>query len=204
MRTIIVTLYLLVLFSCKNDPKNKVTYYEQHDYCELMAIIDSELTVSKLTFNGNVDIDLANALKTHHLCGIAMSEYELKNGKNEEVRKYARQILLSDTMELAMLNLFLQSKVEKNIAEDGSIDVEVRRAIDKMQHSAHLQVLKDDNDRDYAMLILPQRQCNLDLSELIIHYSTSPDLKRITNSIQQNESLHIELLQLWLLKNVKK
>ncbi len=70
-----------------------------------------------------------------------------------------------------------------------------------MQHTADLQLIKDNNDYDFAILILPQRQCGIDLADIIIHNCQSPFLKGLAETIDQNETVETETLQQWLLKN---
>lgn len=190
----------LVVLSC-SQPANKVTYYEQHDNCEMMTILDSAMALNKLHFTGDVDLDIATTLRKHHISTIEMSTYEMEHGKDEEMKKIVTTILDLDKKDMAVIDSFISRHVVTTAS--GNPEFEIRRAVDKMHHTADLQLIKDDDDRDYAILLLPQRQCNLDLSELIMHYSNAPELKMIARHIQQTESTNIELLQLWLLRNNK-
>ncbi len=192
-----------ILLSCTH-PGNKVTYYEQHDYCELMKILDSSMALSKLQFTNDNDFDLATALKMHHQCSIELVDYETEIGENEKMIAIANRILQTDSSELLLIDSFIHSHPVQHNSTGNSIDYKIKRAIDKMQHTADLQLLTDDDDHDFGILILPQRQCNADLAELILHHSSSPLLKQIAANMLEGSSLETELLQLSLTKYINK
>lgn len=65
-----------------------------------------------------------------------------------------------------------------------------------------MQLINDDDDHDYGILLLPQRQCNLDLALLVAQSAHAKMLLEMADNIQENEPVNIELLQQWLVKYI--
>lgn len=203
MKLSVILIVIAVLFGSCGQHKDKLMYYEQHDDCKVMKILETAGTVKDIEFTNDPNTTLAAAIKIHHKCAMEMAGYELSNGSNKEVRRVAEKMIQKDSAEITMIDTFVEHYKARNgnsKINGTDVGVEIRRAFDKMHHSADLQLIKDDNDRDYSILVLPLRQCNLDLSEIAIHNATEPFLKELAMEIQQNEPLNVELLQLWVLR----
>lgn len=182
-----------------NHPVQKVTYYETHDNCPTMRILDTAMAAGKYAWKDDDEYDLALALRVHHTCAIEMAEYELRHGSNDAMKDIAKALLENEQAELAKVDSFLTGY--KVTGATTSVYGEVKLAINKMHQTAEIQFINDNEDHDFAILLLPQRQCGIDIADIIYHTSQSPFLKELANSIDLKESTQVELLQLWLLKN---
>ncbi len=198
MKKVLFAVLSVIVCAC-HEPSQKVTYYEQHDNCQEMKILDSAMSIDKYVYKGDDDYDLAAALKLHHECSVELAQYEMEHAKNAVMKQIASAILENDKHELLVIDSFLNNY--KPVSTISGNYAEVKRTIDKMQHTADLQLIKDNNDYDFAILILPQRQCGIDLADMIVHNCQSPFLKQLAETIDQNETVEIETLQQWLLKN---
>lgn len=57
--------------------------------------------------SGNPDVDFAAMMRIHHLGAISMSEAQLRDGKNPQMRSMAKDIIKAQKKEIEMLDKFL-------------------------------------------------------------------------------------------------
>ncbi|MBC5767479.1 DUF305 domain-containing protein [Ramlibacter albus] len=60
-----------------------------------------------MSMTGKPDVDFAMMMRIHHQGAIQMSEAELKDGKDAEMKKMARKIISDQKKEIAQLDKFL-------------------------------------------------------------------------------------------------
>lgn len=63
-----------------------------------------------MSMSGNVDVDFAMMMRMHHQGAIQMSEAQLKNGKDPQMKKMARKIISDQRKEIAQLDKFLEKQ----------------------------------------------------------------------------------------------
>jgi len=68
---------------------------------------DNNDKMAGMTMTGKPDVDFAMMMKMHHQGAIQMSEAQLKDGKDPEMKKMARKIIADQKKEIAQLDKFL-------------------------------------------------------------------------------------------------
>lgn len=63
--------------------------------------------MAAMPMTGKPDVDFAMMMRIHHQGAIEMSEAELKDGKDPEMKKMARKIISDQKKEIAQLDKFL-------------------------------------------------------------------------------------------------
>lgn len=59
---------------------------------------------------GNPDVDFAMMMRVHHQGAITMAEAQLKDGKDPQMKKMAKNIIAAQKKEMAVFDKFLASK----------------------------------------------------------------------------------------------
>ena len=70
-------------------------------------MMDMQNKMSAMKSSGNVDVDFAKMMRLHHQSAITMAEAELKNGKDVQMRKMAKDIIYAQKKEIAAFDKFL-------------------------------------------------------------------------------------------------
>ena len=68
---------------------------------------DNNDKLSAMQMMGNTDVDFAMMMRMHHQGAIDMAEVELRDGKNPQMRKMAKDVVAALTKENAMIDKFL-------------------------------------------------------------------------------------------------
>lgn len=186
MRVLYLAFLAAALASCSSSETN-VTYYESHNSCPMMTIMDSSMLLKGLKYSGDADYDLAKILRIHHAGGIKMEQYEIEKGKNYTMQGIAKSMLSNDLNELKSLDSFLS--IYKPQSTNSVLHTEAEKAMDKMQRAADLELIKDDEDQDFGTLVLPHCQSGIDIAEIILYNSKNQMLLGISASIKKRMPL---------------
>ena len=61
-------------------------------------------------FTGDADVDFMKQMKGHHQAAIEMAKVVLANGKDDETKKLANEIITAQEKEIAMIDAWLKKK----------------------------------------------------------------------------------------------
>jgi uncharacterized protein (DUF305 family) len=78
------------------------------DMKSMMKSNDDKMAAMKMT--GNADVDFAMMMRIHHQGAIDMAQAELRDGKDAEMRRLAKNIITAQKKEIAQFDKFLARK----------------------------------------------------------------------------------------------
>ena len=68
---------------------------------------DNSDKMASLKMTGNADVDFAMMMRVHHQGAIDIAEAELRDGKNAQMRKMAKDMIAAQKNEIAQFEKFL-------------------------------------------------------------------------------------------------
>ena len=85
-------------------------------------MMDMQNKMSAMKSSGNMDVDFAMMMRLHHQSAITMAEAQLKNGKDAQMRKMAKDIIYAQKKEIAVFDKFLAGRgnAEMKMSEPGT------------------------------------------------------------------------------------
>ena len=94
----------------KPMPKTGMDMNQGMDMKPMMMDMHDKMMAMKSS--GNTDVDFAMMMRVHHQSAITMAEAELKNGKDPQMRKMAKDIIRAQKKEIAAFDKFLVKRGE--------------------------------------------------------------------------------------------
>lgn len=140
----------------------------------------------------------------HHEGAITMSEYEIQHGKNPEMINLAKQIIAEQKKEIKEMQDLL--KAYKTCPQEEKITAEYQKAMSKtmkpMMADFPTQKINNEKnpDRAFALAMIPHHQAAIDMSLVILKYSSNPDVKRLAENIIRSQKEEIKQMENFLKK----
>ena len=87
---------------------------------ELHAAMQTMMAAMDATPTGDVDTDFAAMMIPHHPAAIEMARAELRSGRNEQLRRLAQEIIVTQQQEIAVMRLALGQPARSEAPVQGS------------------------------------------------------------------------------------
>lgn len=145
------------------------------------------------------EIDFARMMTLHHQGAINMSNVELRDGKNDSLKRTAQKIINEQQMEIQQFNTILAGISVDN--SDPSFTMEQMDNMMKMGKVGDVQVITGDIDNDFATLMMGHHQAALDNASAYLHHGNNAQLKSMANNIIISQTIEIKELADWLKAN---
>ena len=202
---LLATLFAIsVLSSCKkNDSTPSSLQVQAHDQSTLMTIMHNMMKdMSAMKPTGDPDNDFAMMMTMHHQGAVNMSNEELKNGKDAEMRALATSIIAKQQDEIKQFNAFLAAHpAHAPFLPDFAAMQDANMM--RMDEANDLRPLTGNTDYDYAQLMVDHHQSAVENSDLELKYGRENTTKTLAQNIIAEQKMEISQFQAWLLKNKK-
>ncbi|RYZ17716.1 MAG: DUF305 domain-containing protein [Chitinophagaceae bacterium] len=141
---------------------------------------------------GNNDQDFAAQMRIHHQGAVDMAQLELAQGKDEQLRSMAQQIVQGQQAEIAQFDRYLAGNPPAG-AQPGSF---YQAAHGSMQHPA--SAAGGSVDEQFARLMIPHHQSGIQMAEQYRQMGKDAALKQIAGAIITAQQKEIATLEAWL------
>ncbi len=129
-----------------------------------------------MKMTGDPDHDFAMMLKMHHQSAVDMSDLEIKQGKNAQVKAMATKIKASNQKEIKELDQFLSShKPMSSSSKLGQTGMEIMHG---GKHSMNGNV-----DHDYASMMAQHHQQGIDMARAFLKEGKTSSMKTLANKV---------------------
>lgn len=200
-KLVIPALALFLTFSCSKQEtqQNETAVVENtvpaENVNEMTALMDEmmeEMHSDKPS--GNNDVDFSKMMIEHHKGAVDMSELLLEKGKDEELKKFAKQIITAQNQEITLMQQF---EVKKEVSPDSdNFSQDLNRSMAAMMNK-NIKI-HDDIDKDFAEQMIPHHQSAVDMAEVYLKYGKNPELIKLSNDIVKAQTSEIAFLKDWL------
>lgn len=158
--------------------------------------------MDKMTMTMDPDHDFAMMMIEHHKGAIEMADYELKYGKDSEMKAMAKVMKEMQQEENAKLEAFMADHEMKADDNDGKAFMEAAmRAMDKMDFRVSMQYLNDNIDHDFAALMIHHHKSAVEMAEAEIEYGHEEKMIEMAKEMKEDQLNEIKELQEWLQKH---
>jgi len=155
-----------------------------------------------IPYTGDPDIDFVAGMIPHHQGAVDMAEVQLKFGRDEELKKLARAIILMQTDEIAMMSSWLRGRKGHILpdAEYRPTTIGFKEAMDKMHADMNIE-FTGDADRDFVLGMIPHHQGAVDMAAVYKPHGKYQHLQDLATNIISTQLQEIRVMEEWLAKN---
>lgn len=159
----------------------------------LKGVMDKMMQdMHSMKMTGDADHDFAMMMKSHHQGAIDMANYELSNGKNEELKKLAQKIINDAGKDNTDLEKFLSSHQPDANQSDYS-----KKAMDIMMKGDMNMDHGSDVDMGFAMMMKMHHQHGIDMAKEYLKSAKAAETKKVANNTIKSNSEDIKTLNKW-------
>jgi uncharacterized protein (DUF305 family) len=145
-----------------------------------------------MTMTNDADHDFAMMMKEHHEGAIEMSNIELSNGKNDELKQVAQKMISDAQKDNTELTNFLSSHQPTAGQSDFA-----KKAMDMMMKSSGMNHDSSDTDQQFAMMMAMHHQHGIDMARLYLKSARAEQTKKVANNTIKSNSEDIKKLKAW-------
>lgn len=129
-----------------------------------------------MKMTGDPDHDFAMMLKMHHQSAVEMSDMEIKQGKNAQVKALAGKIKTANQNEIKELTQFLSShKPQSSTSKLGQKGMEI-------MHSGN-HSMNGNIDHDFASMMAQHHQQGVDMARAFLKEGKTEKMKALANNV---------------------
>lgn len=137
------------------------------------------------------DHDFAMMMKQHHQGAIDMSNIEIAQGKNAELKQVAQKIITDSQKDISDINAFLSSH-----QPDSKSDFAKRTTDKMMSNSSNMNMgYGGDIDQQFAMMMAMHHQEGIDMARDYLKSAKEEQTKKVANSTIKANSEDIKTLK---------
>jgi len=174
----------------------KTDDHKQHSM-EMMQGMDAmmqRMNASKMT--GDFDVDFANMMIEHHQGAINMSEMELKQGADAQMKDMAQKIITAQIAEIAKMRAFVQAHPVTATQQPMTMG-----NIQMMHNQMKAMPMTGNVDKDFAVMMKIHHQGAVDMAREALNKGHHTDIKNMAQQMIADQQREIIEFDAWLAKN---
>lgn len=197
----------LSISSCTNPTKApvqadntpKMEGHSQHSMA-MMQNMDAMMEhVNSMKMTGDFDVDFANMMVEHHQGAISMSQVELKEGSDAQMKDMAQKIITAQQAEIAKLRDFVQAHPATSAQQQPMAGGHMQ----SMHKQMKAMPMSGQVDRDFASMMVVHHQGAVTMAQEELVKGKQAGLKQMAQQMITDQQREIGEFQAWLNKNPK-
>ena len=172
----------------------------RHDSAFMKIMMDMMTQMDAQAKTQDPDHDFAAQMVLHHDAAVKMSEEELRNGSNQEMKTLAQDVITKQRAEITQFNAFLAAHqpTQPLVPQFNQIQ---KTNMDRMMAASDARTLTMRTDYDYAQLMVDHHQAAIDNSEALLVHGRNATMRQLAQAIIIDQRREIGVLQNWLTRN---
>lgn len=165
---------------------------------DMMKAMHSSMNgMDDMKMTGNFDCDFASMMIIHHQGAIDMSEVQLQNGTDADIKAMAQNIIKSQKVEIDKMHVLLNDfkinpEVEKN--NKGEFSNDMKDMMKKMKG----MTTTGNTDKDYVSMMIPHHEAAVKMAEDQIANGKNEALKQMAQKMIEEQTQEIDVFKKWL------
>jgi uncharacterized protein (DUF305 family) len=202
IKTILFSTIICASFSigaCNNVDKNvESNNMKGMDGPDMMKAMHSSMNgMDDMKMTGNFDCDFASMMIIHHQGAIDMSNVQLQNGTDADIKAMAQDIIKNqqteiDKMHVLLNDLKINPEVEKS--NKGEFSNDMKDMMKKMKGMS----TTGNVDKDFVSMMIPHHEAAVKMAKDQVTYGKNEALKEMAQKMVADQNKEIDLFKKWL------
>lgn len=193
------------LSSCNNADKKTANGNNQMNMAHGMQMNDNMMQhmqsmMKNTNMTGSFDCDFATIMINHHQGAIMMSEEELKNGNDPEMKQLAKNIISNQTDEITKMHSLLNNFKTVVAKDTTNADNKLQNQMTQMMDEMKKVKLTGNTDKDFAMMMIPHHESAIKMAQDQIKFGKQEELSQMAQQMIIDQNKEIDLFKEWLAK----
>lgn len=175
---------------------------QSSDNVMMKAMNDMMDRMNKMQMTGDFDHDFATMMIEHHQGSIDMSQIQVQSGKDETIKKKAKELITKQKAEQEKLRTFVSGHTPKadntHSHGDGQGHNELQQAMTKMMDQMKGMQMSGDTDKDFVMMMIPHHQSAIDMAKNELSHGKEVEIKQMAQKMIADQNKEIKEFQSWL------
>lgn len=188
----------LLLTSCTKE--DTLQHLQDHDANKMMTLMHRMMSqMDTVPKTNDPEIDFLRMMRVHHQGAISMGNLELKEGKNDSLKRMAQKIIKEQQEEITQFSAYLATHSPNNSVPQFMMEHE--ESMMKMEKIADVQFITGDIDNDFATLMIPHHQAAIENAMTYLKYGNDEQVAVWAHKIIDTQKMEIIELSNWLIAN---
>jgi uncharacterized protein (DUF305 family) len=189
---------IAMLFTACNKDDTKQHLQAHADNKMMASLHDMMNDIDTIPRTDDPEIDFLKIMQDMHHGALNMANVLFDKGINDSLKNIAQQATTISHEEIyGKFHSYLDtSNVNNTIPE---YTKEIDENLNKMMKVADIQFITGDVDNDYATLMIPQQQAEIENAMTYLKYGTDPTVRLYAQSIIEFSNMEIGKLSNWLI-----
>jgi len=178
----------------KHDSMTTDNMEMDHGMMQSMKRMSDEMNAMKMT--GDFDLDFANMMIIHHQAAIDMSEVEIANGANAQVKTMAKKISTAQKSEIEQMQQFVKNhKMSETKMQNGEMHNKLSETMKAMMENMHMT---GNADKDFVMMMIPHHEAAVTMAEDELAQGKHLEMKKMAQKMIVDQNKEINEFKSWI------
>ncbi|AEE53491.1 DUF305 domain-containing protein [Haliscomenobacter hydrossis] len=171
---------------------------------DLMYAMSSTMAKMKIIMmSGDFDLDFANMMILHHQAAIDMSRVEIAQGRDEQIKAMALDIITLQNAQIVQMQEFVLNyntpaiKVAQITEKPNPLGATMKTMMDKMNNMP----MTGNTDQDFVAMMIPHHRAAVKMAEDELKHGKSLELKKLAKQMIVDQNEEIEEFKAWIINH---
>ena len=171
---------------------------------DLMYSMSSTMAKMKIiVMSGDFDLDFANMMILHHQAAIDMSRVEIAQGRDEQIKAMALDIITLQNAQIVQMQEFVLNyktpviKVAQITEKPNPLGATMKAMMDKMNNMP----MTGNTDQDFVAMMIPHHRAAVKMAEDELKHGKNPALKKLAQQMVVDQNDEIEEFKAWVINH---
>ncbi len=184
----------------KHDAATTDNMEMDHGMMQSMKKMSDEMNAMKMT--GDFDLDFANMMIIHHQAAIDMSEVEIANGSDAQVKAMAEKISTAQKSEIEQMQQFVKKhKMSATQMQNNEMHNKLSESMKTMMESMGNMTMTGNTDKDFVMMMIPHHEGAVTMAEDELAQGKHLEMKKMAQKMIVDQNKEINEFNSWISSN---